>query len=183
MKKIFSIFILVAFVATAFAQEREVNLLGGSRLLDITSKKNIAYNGNTSDRLIYDTRDTIDYYVIISNYTAGAPLHFYANFTLDTVAGVDTTVSVTVLEKKFASESYSTLIAAANTSEVTAELQYARTSLGTIAVIDSTGYQNYTASKVNTLLYYRYLKFRLILTGDDYVGTGIKVKRVELQFF
>lgn len=44
--------------------------------------------------------------------------------------------------------------------------------------------QTVTVTKVvNSSLYYGYLKFRLILQGNDSVGTGIKVKRIELQFF
>ncbi len=181
MKKLFILSILSLFFCGLYAQERTVDI--GSGLVNTVITKNVAYNGGTSDRLIPTTRDTIDYYVQLSNYDAGHPLHFYFNFTFDTIAGADTTVSVTIMEKKFSSESYSTLIAAATTSAVGSEYQYVRTSLGTINAIDTTGYKYYTSAKPNTLLYYKYLKARLILKGNDITGTGIRVKRVELQFF
>jgi hypothetical protein len=221
MKRLLSLLFFVAFVGSLVAQERSVNL-NGSTLVDVTTIKNIARNGGTSDRLIPTTRDTIDYYVILKNYEQ-KPLHFYCNFTFDTIAGLDTTVSVTVLQKKFASESYSTLIAAANTDTIDGEVQYVRTSLGTVGeytethsiashdiagtafniTADTSTFKYYPADTLrvpattfteaiqtvtvtktaNTSLHYKYLCFRLIINGNDLIGTGIKVKRVELQFF
>jgi hypothetical protein len=219
MKRLLSLLFFVAFVGNLVAQERSVNL-NGSSLVDVTAIKNIAYNGNTSDRLIGTTRDTIDYYVILKNYEL-KPLHFYCKIKLDTIAGADTTVSISVLEKKFGDESYSTLIAAALTAEIGGEVNTVKTSLGVVGEYTEThsiaGYnsvvpatdipftnptagtadtlevpqitianaaQTITVTKTaNTLLHYRYLCFRLIIAGSDYTGSGIKVKRVELQFF
>jgi hypothetical protein len=181
-----------------FAQERTVNL----GLVDLTTTKNVAYNGGTNDRLIPTTRDTIDYYVQLSNYTAGHPLHFYCVFTFDTIAGIDTTIAITVQEKKFASESYTDVIASATTGVIRNDTSVVKTSLGlseftettasavdflqqtTIANKDTLTVAARSLTRVsNTLLYYKYLKFRLILQGNDSVGTGIRIKRVELQFF
>jgi hypothetical protein len=200
MKKIFSLLFLIAICYSISAQERTVDLNSG--LVDITVKKNIAYNGTTSDRLIPTTRDTIDYYVQLSNYGPG-PLHFYAVFTFDTIAGADTTIAITVQEKKFASQTYTDIIASSVTSAITAEAQVVKTSLGVISeftetvagatdiisAVVSTNKDTVTVAArsitrtPNTLIYYKYLKFRLILQGNDNVGTGIRVKRVELQFF
>jgi hypothetical protein len=200
MKNIFIILGLI-FSLSLIAQKRSVNI-NGSTLVNVLNTKNVAYNGTINDRLIPTTRDTIDYYVILSNYGSG-PLHFYANFTFDTIAGADTTIAITVMEKKFGSQDYTDVIASSLTPAISAETQVVKTSIGVIspytdsiaAAVDIVHQQTTTnadtinvsgrtiTSLDNTLLYYRYLKFRLILQGNDAVGTGIKVKRVELQFF
>ena len=184
MKKIIAFITFgLLMLAGITAQERSVNLAGAGKVVDIRSTKHIAYNGNTSDRLIPTTRDTIDYFVIVDNYDPG-PLHFYARLTLSPVAGTDTTVLITVQEKKFAGESYTDIIASAATSVVSTTASYVKTSLGvTTEFTETLGGGTTTTRLANTLLRYRYLKIRLILPGDDTVGTGIKVDRVELQFF
>lgn len=201
MKNIFLILSLVLFAIGLSAQERTVDL-GAGNAIDITKIKSIAYNGGLSDRLIPTTRDTIDYFVKVSNYNSG-PLHFYANITLAPIAGTDTTVAITVQEKKTASESYSDIIASSLTSVISAETNIIKTSLGvtttltgtTASAVDiikqqvTTNSDTLTAAArtytqvANSLLYYQYLKIRLILTGNDSVGTGVKVKRVEIQFY
>lgn len=221
MKKVIFLFTGIIVAINAFCQERTVDINFG-KLLNVSEIKKIAYNGTASDRLIPTTRDTIDYYIQLTNMPA-TPLHFYVNFTFDTIAGADTTISITVQKKMFNSESYTDLIAASTTSAVTAELQVSKTSLGvtseytvteTIAshnlvsaahtlLTDTTGLAGYPADSisvpayniveaahtatstkvVNASLYYGYLKFRLIISGNDSVGTGIKVKRLELTFF
>jgi len=202
MKKIIIlIFAMFVFLGLS-AQERTVDL-GNGKLIDLTITKNVAYNGGTSDRLLPTTRDTIDYVLQVSNYTSGAPMHFYAVITLDTIAGVDTTVAITVQGKKFANQAYSDIIASALTSVVSAEQLNVKTTLGvtsyltgsTASAVDilkqqtttnsdtiTTAVRTYTEIATNAM-YYKYLKFRLILKGNDLVGTGVKVKRVEIQFF
>jgi hypothetical protein len=182
MKRILSLLFLINFALCLFAQERTVNIAGTGVLVDITSTKNVAYLGGTLDRLIPTTRDTIDYYVQVSNYGTG-PIHFYAAFTLAPISGPDTTISLTVLGKKFGNETYGTVKAAVTSSAVTSELIVTSTSLGTINASDTTGLKNYTSYKPNTLVYNKYILFRLILKGNDSVGTGIQIKRVELQLF
>ncbi len=200
MKYIF-LLLFAAFSIAATAQERSVDIGGSASPVDLYSTKNIPYNGTTSDRLIPTTRDTIDYYVILKDYPKG-PIHFYCNFTFDTIAGIDTTIAITVMEKKFASESYTDVIASATTGVIRKDTAVVKTSLGlseftettalaydflqqtTIANKDTLTVAARSLTRVpNTLLYYRYLKFRLILKGNDSVGTGIRVKRIELQFF
>lgn len=181
MKKFISILFCLAVILQLSAQERSVNIAGTNTLIDATVIKNIAYNGGTSDRLIPTTRDTIDYYVILSKWEPG-PQHWYANFTLDTIAGADTTISITVLGKQMNSQSWSTLKAAVTSSAVSAELQVSNTSIGSINSVDTTGLKYYTSFKPSLLVSYKYLLFRLIIKGNDLTGTGIKVKRVELNF-
>lgn len=201
LKYILASFLFVLTCATVQAQERTVNLNGGAAL-DLNVSKWYAYNGTTADRLLPTTRDTIDYVIQVKNQGSG-PLHFYAAITLSPVSGADTTVAITVQQKKFSGESYSDIIASALTSAVTAEQINVKTTLGvtteyTSTVASATDYFNdeittntdttlvsaRTITNVaNTLLYPRYIKFRLILKGNDSVGTGINVKRIEIQFY
>jgi hypothetical protein len=217
------------FCSVLLAQERTVDLYNG-RVLDLETTRMVGYNGTTSDRLIPTTRDTIDYWIAVKNQSAD-PLHFYAAFQFDTIAGADTTIAITVQYKKFTTEDYSDLIASALTAAIGAEAIVAKTSLGVTTEFTATGAQanssigshvitttaydisgydeittdvdtlaipeitntaaaatvtngNVTTTRlVNTALYYGYLRFRLILPGDDTVGTGIKVERIDLQFY
>ena len=184
MKKFIIIFTGFLFmIAGTFAQDRTVNLAGGNNLVNTQTTKVVNYNGNTADRLIPTTRDTIDYYVTLSNYDPG-PQHFYAVFTFDTIAGADTTVAITVQGKKFANESYTDIIASDTTDAISAQTNVVTTSLGVVTEFTETLAGGVTTTRLaNTLLRYRYLKFRLILPGNDTVGTGIKVKNVRLIFF
>lgn len=202
MKKLILLLIAAIGMIAASAQERTV-LLNSGRTIDVTTQA-YAYDcgSNVLDRLIFTTRDTIDYVLIVKNEGI-SPLQFYANITLDTIDGVDTTVSVQVDYKMFSNQSYSTLIAAAWTSEIVASTQIAKTTIGTISPKTYT-----TASAVdlfrgsniknndtltvsprvmtyldNPILYYRYLRFRLIIKGNDHIGAGVQVKRIELQFY
>lgn len=181
MKK-FALF-LIAFpmVAVGYAQERTVYLNGGN-VLDVSSKKMVTYNGYTSDRLIPTTRDTIDYILIVDNQSS-APLHFTANIKLDPIAGADTTVSVAVDYKVFENSTYASLISPVVTSAITAPTVITKTSLGAISNMTATFAADSTTTYVpNPVLYYRYIRFRLILQGNDSVGTGIAVKRIDLLF-
>jgi hypothetical protein len=203
MKKILSFIFMVALIGSLAAQERSVNLLGYGKVLDLKTTKNVPYNGGGSDQLIGTTRDTIDYYVILSNYEQGHPINFKALITLEPITTADTTVSIGVYQKTFTAESYSALIAPAATSQITTETTVSKTTLG---VTNQITYTTASATDIirqivttdsdtvtvaartttvlnNASLYYKYLMFRLIIAGADYTGSGIKVKRVELQFF
>lgn len=201
MKK-FILFLAMSIMAIVAVGQERTYIFNNGNALDLTTTKWIAYNGTASDYLIPTTRDTIDYVVLVKNQTSD-PLNFYAVFTFDTIAGADTTVAISVDYKMFNSQSYSSLIGSANTSAISAETLVVKTSLGvtsyetrtTAAAVDLlrqtvianndtiTVAQRVQTSQVNPVLYYRYLKFRLIINGNDHTGTGIKVKRLEIQFF
>lgn len=198
MKKILFVLTLIFVFVLSQAQERTKDL----GIVDLSQTHKVAYNGTTADYLLPTTRDSIYYTVTITNQGNG-PLHFYAVITLAPIAGADTTVAITVQGKKFSNESYSDIIASALTSVVSAEQLNVKTSLGLIAERTSTTAaavdlfrgtiianndtitvaQRIETTVVNTSLYYSYLRFMLILTGNDSVGTGIKVKRIEIQFY
>lgn len=181
MKKIFSILFLTALILTAVAQERTV-LLNDGKTFDLSLSKEYNYTGTGSDYLIPTTRDTIDFVMKVANWGPGGT-HFYATFKLAPIAGADTTVRIVVLYKHDEGESYSTLKATATGSAVTTTVYYTSTSIGNINSSDTTGMKYYTSFKPNPLLLYKYINFRLILLGNDSVGTGVKVQRVTLQFY
>lgn len=181
MKKIFLLLFFASFIAVAFCQERTV-LLNDGKTFDLSLSKEYNYTGTASDYLIPTTRDTIDFVMKVANWGPGGT-HFYGTFKLAPIAGSDTTVRIVVLYKHDEGESYSTLKATATGSAVTSTVYYTSTSIGNINSSDTTGLKYYTSFKPNPLLLYKYINFRLILLGNDSVGTGIKVQRVSLQFY
>lgn len=209
MKKfiILSILALVA-VLPVFSQAKSTVYLNGGNALDLNVTKWYAYNYKSSvtDRLVPATanvHDTTDYILMVKNQNSG-PLHFYAAIELDTVGGADTTVNVGVWYKEFANQDYAALIAAASTAgEIRNDTVVVRTTLGVTTTLTATTAgatdtwvdevttdtdtltvaARTTTTVVNPVLYYRYLKFRLCLVGNDHSGVGVKVKRIEIQFF
>jgi hypothetical protein len=178
MKKLF-IISLFAFVALALsAQERTVNLneqVYNNKVLNLAtaSPAKLIYNGGTSDVLLYTTRDTIDF--IVSVTAPVGPIRMYSVLTFAPLTTADTTVSVTVQEKKFGSESYTDLISAATTGAITTSTQYVRTTLGVSS--------DYSTNVPNVLLFYNQIRVRCIIRGDDHTGTGIKITKFEIQFW
>lgn len=173
MKNILIVLMLAFLGIATYAQERIVYLNGG-KVLDLTVNNNVAYNGISSDRLLATTRDTIDYIVIIKSPVG--PIRPYVNVTMSPITGADTTVAITVDVKKFGSETWSNLISTSNTAAITtANIQTAKTSLGVTT--------EQTSAVYNTLLFFNYIRVRLIIKGDDHVGTGIQVNRVEFNFW
>lgn len=182
MKKIAILLIAVLLACVSMAQERTVYLNGG-KVVNLSEKQMVTFNGYTSDRLIPTTRDTIDYIVMVEGQGA-EPLHFTANIKLDTIAGADTTVNVAVDYKVFENSTYAELIAASLTSDISVPTVVTKTSIGTITGITADFASDSTTTYMNNpKLYYRYIRFRLILSGNDSVGTGVAVKRIDLLFY
>lgn len=202
MKKLIFILLFAAISVAGIAQERTITLNNGNAL-DLTTTKWIAYNwAGTIDNLIPTTRDTIDIVVLVKNQNS-EPLNFYAAITLTPITTADTTVAITVQEKMFESGTYADLISSALTSAITTEtivnkttlgvtVQKTNTTAGAVDLFRGSNIKNNdtltVSSRIQTVqlnasLYYRYLKFRLILQGNDHTGTGIKMKRFEIQFF
>lgn len=201
MKRILFLICFLLVGLGSIAQERTVVLNSGS-YLDLNSTKYYFYSGTTSDYLIPTTRDTIDFVLLIKNQSSD-PLNFYAAITMTPIAGADTTVAITVQQKMFETGTYTDLIASALSSAITTTVITAKTTLGvtvqrtntTASAVDLlrqtvianndtiTVASRVQTEQVNASLYYRYLKFRLIIAGNDHVGTGIKVSRFEINFF
>jgi hypothetical protein len=180
MKKIFSIIFLMALVLSSFAQERTV-LLNSGKVFDLNVSKEYDYTGTGSDMLIPTTRDTIDFVLKVGNWSGAT--HFYATFKLSPISGADTTVRIVVLYKHDEGEAFSTLKATATGSAVTTTVYYTSTSLGVINSVDTAGFKYYTSNRPNPILCYKYINFRLILLGNDSVGTGVKVDRLSIQLY
>jgi hypothetical protein len=180
MKKQFSILFLLGFILCSFAQERTV-LLNDGKTFDLSVSKEYNYLGTGSDRFLPTTRDTIDFVLKVSNWSGAT--HFYATFKLSPIAGADTTVRIIVLYKNDEGESYKTLKATATGAAITATSYYTSTSLGVINSVDTAGFKYYTSNRPNPILCYKYINFRLVLLGNDSVGTGIKLDRLSLQFY
>jgi len=120
MKRILFLLAFLVVTVAATAQERTITLNNGNAL-DLTTTKWVAYNwSGTLDNLVPTTRDTIDIVVLVKNQTS-EPLHFYANLTFSPLTTADTTIAITVQEKKFEVESYTDIIASALTSAITAK--------------------------------------------------------------
>lgn len=182
MKRILFLLLFIAVTIAATAQERIITLNNGNAL-DLTSTKWFAYNwSGTLDNLIPTTRDTIDIVVMVKNQSS-EPLHFYASLTFSPITTADTTIAITVQEKKFNAELYTDIISSALTPEITAKTIIVKTSLGVVTEHTDVFSTPNTTRTANTLLYYKYLRFRLILKGDDKTGTGIMLNRFEIQFF
>lgn len=181
MKKILLIAFLAVLLMPAIAQERTV-LLNDGKTFDLSVNKEYNYLGTGSDKWLPTTRDTIDFVMKIANWGPGGT-HFYATFKLSPISGADTTIRVVVLYKHDEGESYSTLKSTATGAAVTSTVYYTSTSIGSINSSDTTGLKYYTSFKPNALLMYKYINFRLILLGNDSVGTGIKLDRLTIQFY
>lgn len=182
---------LFAFVALALnAQERTVNL---ELKVGETYKK---YTGTTSDILIPTTTDTID--VVIAYQSTGYVKKIAVKTRFDKRTTADTTVSVSVFGKEFSDDdTYVQVIAAATSSAVTTDnvIQVLvsdpyETNAGYVGIIR----QHNSQLNTDTLTVpshvitefdksYRYYRIRYILSGDDSVGTGIKIDEIEFKIY
>ena len=185
MKKIITLIVL-AFTLLMFAcqpaaaQERTVTSYMG------VGDTYYKYTGTSSDVLTPTTLDTIDF---ILYYRADAYVEKIAvKIRWDVVAGADTTVTTALHGAEFADHTtYTEIIAAAAGNAVTAD--------NTIDVLTSDPYwteAQMTFAADSTIAAhtvtpfdktYRKYRLRMILTGDDSVGTGIKLDELEFKFY
>jgi hypothetical protein len=197
MKKLIALFFALIVAIGVMAQERTLTQYNFPK-----SQTYYKYTAVAADTLIATNQDTIDIPVYINK---DFPVQWYANFQLDTIAGADTTVIVKVLGKVFADESW-TDITNNTSSAVSAQIDHAISLITnpslSIAIpsysdsidftfnADSTnvGYlttdaRTLTVTQTYTASYYRYLLFRLIISGDDATGTGVKLEEMELKLW
>lgn len=184
MKKIIVLFCLAVFAIAATAQERTVNLTIS------TGNYYYKYTGTAADNLKPTTQDTID---VVFYYTSPQYVKKIAVKTrFDIIAGADTTVSTSVYGKEFSDDAtYVSVIGASTSSAVTAnntvqvltcdpywtEAQYVT---GRITAGDTVN----VAHNITPFDYtYRYYRVRYILSGNDSVGTGIKIDEIEFRLY
>lgn len=194
MKKFLSLILLIVVAMIGIAQERSVPTSGYMTFDRNESGRYFSkweYTGTSSDHLIPTTRDTIDF-----NYDTkrSAPYSFDLINVFDTIARADTTVVIQVLGRNSVYEDWG-LITTTTTAVVGAQLvssiNYGKT--GTIAAYNIP-FANPAEATADTLkvpaqtitfnnVTDQFIKVRLIISGDDSVGTGIKVVKQELKLW
>lgn len=210
MKRILFTLSLVFLVSVLFAQERTVSKIGEANAL--TELKTLyTYTGTSSDILIPTTTDTIDLIFEYRGKNLIKKISVKSRFDMRTTA--DTTVSVSVFGKEFSDDpTYVQIIGATIsdpvitnnvvqvlTSDYT-ESVASYTTVGTAFTIkqDTIGFKYYPADslKVPAITFtnsaqtvtpfdktYRFYRIRYILSGNDSVGTGVKLDEVEFKIY
>ena len=196
MKKfiLFSILFMVAMIG--ISQERSLPSATSYYVFDRgpldANYSYLAYTGTTSDYLLPTTRDTIDFRY---DTKASSLYDFDAILTYDKIVGIDTTVTVQMLGRNSDNESWTTI--STHVSSVVSGLitqSIASSKTATVASAVDFLQQTIAANKdtltvaTRTITYtektrFRFLTIRCILTGNDSVGTGIKIKKVELKLW
>jgi hypothetical protein len=178
MRWLIVILLFVSLAATS--QERSVTLPNMT-----ASQTYYKYTGQTADALVPTTRDTIQYTIYLNKEY---PVQYYINMNLAPVAGADTTVVYTLYGKVFAGESW-TQIATGTTSAVTTTINSPISSftatdyLASTLVFEADSTVSGRLTSANTASYYRYLMLDLQLSGNDSVGTGVKINNLEFKIW
>jgi hypothetical protein len=189
MKKLFLFFAILVSFSAAFAQERTVN---------VTIPVNNTYYKYTAvaaDVLVPTTTDTID--VVFAYQGSGYVKKMTIKSRFDMRTTADTTVAVSVFGKEFNDDgTYVQVIPSTVSSAVTSNnvvqvlaSDYTET-VGTYNAI----LQQVTTTNTDTIVFaaqtitpldksYRYYRVRYILSGNDSVGTGVKLDEIEIKFY
>jgi len=182
MKKLFLLIAMLALIVNAFAQERTV-----SATLPRNSSYFI-YEGTKYDTLTYTNQDTIDFVLTVKNKGVVGRVAIFSQF--DTIAGADTSVSITVAAKEFEGDTYAEFMSTVLDTVAEASSILMKSEISTIAFLAP--YTNVAAGTADTLHYqpiikfnnsYRYYRVRYIIQGDDSVGEGIKLEQLEFKFY
>jgi hypothetical protein len=150
------------------------------------------YDGGASDYLIPTTRDTIDFRFDTKKHN---PFDFNITMVYDTIAGIDTTVTVLVLGRNNDYEAWTTIstnVSAVVSAQITQTIASVKTA-SIASAVDIIHQQTTTnADTINvaarTITFtnkscYQQICIRAILTGNDSVGTGAKIIYVALKTF
>jgi hypothetical protein len=184
MKKLIFVLALMFAFAISEAQERTVTrTLPSGTYYD-------KYTGGASDVLIPTTRDTIDYIFVYQSSDYVTKIAVKVRFDMRTTA--DTTVLTSLFGKEFSDDgTYVEIVASSASSAVTAnnvvdilvsdpyvlEAQYIT---GRVTGGDTVNVaHNHTPFDKS----YRYYRLRLILAGNDSVGTGVNVDEIEFKIY
>lgn len=208
MRKLILILASFMLFLSVNAQERTVSKIGSTNALT-EAKTLYTYTGVAADTLKATNQDTID---LVLEYRGTKMIKkITVKSRFDTIAGADTTVSISVFGKEFSDDpdyvqiigaTLSDAVAANNTVKV-----FSSDYTGTIAAYNSTvaahniPFTNPTAGTTDTLEVpsfvvanaaqtftpfdktYRFYRIRYILSGDDAVGTGVKLDEVEFKIY
>lgn len=179
MKKLIFLFSILLVAEVASAQVRTLTTK------TVTSDDSyVSYTGVTADT-ISTNQDTLRIpFFIPKNY----PMSYVINSTLAPRAGADTTVVINVYGKVFLDDSW-TKIQTATTSAITASsvvkttyvepvLATATDTVGTLGVTVGTITNPFTSATA-----YRYFMIEYIIKGNDSVGTGVKLTKLEWKWW
>lgn len=181
---------------------------GYGTVFRLDKDRKLTYTGTAADTLKYTNQDSIAFILQVGAVDENSfPTHFYANFYAKGLTGTDTTFKIESDYKINDRDSWTQLVPDVTSAVTpTTGVSKAVTSLGiiadysrtqTVAAFDvpftnpSAGtadtlefpQQTYTITEYqNPALHYRILRFLVIISGDDSVGTGIEIEEVEIVF-
>lgn len=185
-----------------FAQDRTI------RLRKVPSKDTyISYTGVAADTLTANLDSIRIPYFINKSY----PMSWVINTTFDTIDGVDTTVVINVYGKVFSDDSWTKIqtettgliiaseivkttftestVTIASTYTDTYDDTYAETfaadstTAGATTGATTVGVVAGTTTAVASSTFYRYYMVEYIIEGDDDVGEGISIEKVEWKWW
>lgn len=181
-------------VLGAMAQERTVSLITLDKSAGGRYYSYYNYSGTSSDQLIYTTRDTID---IPFNIRKSKRCDISVGVTFSPILGADTTATIAILGRNSLNDSWNSITSGLSAAVTTDDVYKEVTTFSTYdekATIDTTLLSTALASTKDSVSFYvtnvsfsavgyRYINVRLIITGDDSVGTGIQVDNVEFKIW
>jgi len=202
MKKLITFLIMFTLTFAMFAQDRTI------RLRKVPSKDTyISYTGVAADTLTANLDSIRIPYFINKSY----PMSWVINTTFDTIDGVDTTVVINVYGKVFSDDSWTKIqtettgliiaseivkttftestVTIASTYTDTYDDTYAETfaadstTAGATTGATTVGVVAGTTTAVASSTFYRYYMVEYIIEGDDDVGEGISIEKVEWKWW
>jgi hypothetical protein len=182
MKKLIVILLFAGLTLAGYSQVRTLS----TRLLK-AEQTFFSYTGVAADSLSV-FQDTIQMQITVNkNYPYAVSLRS----AFDTIDGADTLVYINVLGKVYEDDSWSSIIADSSAAVSAAANKtvtnwtgniYTITADTTAISVDSVGYYSYNVIRASAVAdNYRYLLIRYIIAGDDSVGKGVLLKKLELN--
>jgi hypothetical protein len=184
MKRFALVIITLLMSISLFSQERTISKSLGN------NETYIKYSGRAADTLIATNQDTIDFVLEYRGEDWVKKIAVKSKF--DSIAGADTTVSVSVFGKEFGDDATyvqiigATVSDAVTTNDVVQVLtsDYTETIAAATDQFNSDSTTTVAARTVTPLdKSYRYYRVRYIVSGDDSVGAGIKIDEIEFKLY
>jgi len=184
MKKLFSLLLIALLGIAVYAQD-------DTREVKIPINKHYATYGNAyANDILTDNQDTLDIEFQVQISESIRKIALVSEF--DTIAGSDSIVEISILGRASGDVSYSTLLAASNTAEITGttigsgRFTYDATAYTeTIgAVTDTFNADSTTTVAARTVtpldLDFKFITVRLIYKGDA-TGEGVILEKLKLK--